>query len=924
MKKIYLMLAAVAALTLFSCSKENDIQKEEVVVPAEEVTTPADDADVPEGMVRLTFAVSAENDAAPELKTSWDGSNHSWANGDQVRILWGTGDSDYVDAEVKSGGVSAVVPETAETFYAVYPTTATYALDLTEGKVTITIPRYQSGKFEDANIMVAKTSNTALRLDFKNMTSIIKLTTGNKYEYNTITVGANQFSTTKLAGTVSTTFPDTFAVDATQNTDFLTIQPGNPSGNTGVAAGKTYYLAMLPGDEITGGIAFKLETRSNSTVLVAGGISKSAFARERSKVYDLGTLDDRIVADWYISETGTEVGISESAPAGPARLMDLLNPSYSTNNTTAGWRLTNATIHVAGGTYNLQALNGGEVFDPNYNLSNLKVHIKGEGDTTNPTKFICNQTATTDRIFAISGTNEVGDFTFENITFLANGDALAPGTAFDFNSSKASKILFKNCVFTGFVQNSTINGGPVFVQNTGAATITFTDCSFSNNTCNTGGAVYIYNDNAAITFNNCVFDTNKAINYAGAIRARSFASLTINGGSFNHNSSDNKGGAIYLDAGSLNIEGTSFTQNSSTNNRGGAILFASTGGESTVSGVTFNQNSATNGGAIHTEAGKVTIKDNTVFSGNSATNGGAIRSTGAVTLKIENATFTGNTATNGGGIALEYDAGAETTITNSSFNTNGNSAILNKGMLKVVACSFKNNTTSSYGSAIYSVGANGKIATAKIFNSLFEGNESTPTEGSGSSMKGCTVLTGSYSYALVANSTFSGNIEHSKSHGVISPGTNTSTKVYVVSSTLSENLYSDGSSTSVGPDFARTTAYLLVYNTISTNTLATIANVVVQNSIFTLRRFKEDRNSYETMTAFGLNPYSGGVYPLNATYADDYNQGMDVDALKGLTYDGNITLTEDEKALLAEDQKGKPRTGGTIMGAYVLTTAPTE
>ena len=44
---------------------------------------------------------------------------------------------------------------------------------------------------------------------------------------------------------------------------------------------------------------------------------------------------------------------------------------------------------------------------------------------------------------------------------------------------------------------------------------------------------------------------------------------------------------------------------------------------------------------------------------------------------------------------------------------------------------------------------------------------------------------------------------------------------------------------------------------------------------------------------------------------------MTAAAIQELTFD-NITLTNDQKALLAKDQKGNDREG-TIMGAYVLT-----
>ena len=63
-------------------------------------------------------------------------------------------------------------------------------------------------------------------------------------------------------------------------------------------------------------------------------------------------------------------------------------------------------------------------------------------------------------------------------------------------------------------------------------------------------------------------------------------------------------------------------------------------------------------------------------------------------------------------------------------------------------------------------------------------------------------------------------------------------------------------------------------------------------------------------------PYDDGVYPLKSTYSS-HTQGMTAAAIQELTFD-NITLTDDQKALLAKDQKGNDR-AGTIMGAYVLT-----
>ena len=839
MKKLYLFILATAVTfaAAVSCSKEADDPTQPSEQQEEEQTVPQDNEDetLPEGKIRLDFSVSSE-----ATKTIWDGTTHAWADGDQIRIIWGEGSEGYVDAEVKDGKVSAEVSD-AEYYYAVYPKTATYALDLANGKVTITIPRYQTGAFADANIMAAKTAKADANLEFKNMTSIIKFTTGSTYSYNSVSFMAND--QTKLTGTVATTFPDEFDVETANGSESIVcIQKGNPSGNAGVSASKTYYLAMLPGAEITNGIGFKIEQRDSETDLLGGAISKSAFARERSKIYDMGTLDSRIIKDWYISESGTGAGNDPMAPAGPARLMDLLNPAYSTNNTTAGWRLTGAIVHVAGGTYNLQELNGGEVFDPHYNLSNLKVHVKGEGDASNPTKFICNQELNTDFIFTLSGSHRVGDFTFENITFApAEGKShIVPGTAFCFDSSAASNISFDGCTFSGFTQDGTINGGPIYVKGTGAVVLTFNDCTFSGNSCNTGGAAYFYNSNAIISITDCTFSGNSSASHGGAIRARAFDSLSISGGSFDSNMSTNsgvKGGAIYVDGGTtVTIDGTTFSNNiggtwdvTSPSGRGGALLFVSSAAV-TVKNATFSGNKASNGGAIHTEKGS--------------------------SVYIVNSTFTGNNATNGASIRSE--------------------------------------------------GADGSLATIIIFNSLFSGNKVTGTGTTG----GFDVqATTNFSRMLIANSTFR-SLEGNAAFGTVNaPNFN------VVSCTFNENT----------ADFNRNFNNGKFYNSILASAELTAGNnlkAAQYYSIFGNTRYGEGGTTTAVETEAGLaaaclGSYSNGVYPLNSSKEASYSAGMSSDDIKKLTFT-DITLTDEQKALLAKDQKGNDRTG-TIMGAYVLT-----
>ena len=848
-------------------------------------------------MVRLTFAVSAENEADPELKTSWNGTTHSWANGDQVRILWGTGDSDYVDAPVVGGKVSATVAD-VDTYYAVYPTTATYALDLTEGKVTITIPRYQSGKFEDANIMAAKTTKADAALSFKNMTSILKFTTGSKYSYNSVSVMANE--QTKLTGTVSTTFQSAFSIETATGSDaIVSVQNGNPLGNAGVVANTTYYLAMLPGDAISNGIGFKIEQREDHVDLIAGGLSKASFNRERSKVYNLGTLDSRIVTDWYISEAGTDTsnGASATDPAGPARLMDLLNPSYSTNNTTAGWRLTNATIHVFGGTYNLQELNGGEVFDPHYNLSNLKVHVKGEGDSTNPTKFICNQAADDEHIFAVSGNHKVGDFTFENITFTANPSASntnSNGVAFNYSGTAdvENTITFKNCAFDGLTSTAsgtTYGGSAVFVYSNKQFDILFDGCSFTNNTSGRG-AVALSNtgEDGNVSFINCSFSNNKATNNGGSLYVYANGKTTIDSSTFEGDGTTStaiNGGAITVIKGaSVTLQNGCVINNCVSQGNGGAIF---NHGNVVIDNSTISNCVGKVGGAIYTD-GTVTIKNNSIISGNSMYSGG----------------------TNGGGIYSIYGTSGSATP---SLDIENSSIISN---------------SSTNGAAIYGgKGDASHFVVTRVFNTLFKSNAASGGATSGANRNGGCVYATDYNYLLFANCTFSDNTVGTG--GIISMGRSGSVdynKLYLVSSTI------DG----LNDGFQRNSKVNVVYNSIVLgNKTNTAQNLSINHSIwgtggkvniYGASTLQTNGNYTNTATStdveFSLGTYSEGVYPLKSTYESLYNQGMSVTDIQALNFD-NITLTGAQKALLAKDQKGNNR-NGTIMGAYVLNTAPTE
>lgn len=648
MKKIYLVLMGVAALSFatLSCSKEavdpsqqEQNQKEETVKDEPAKEDPSGDTPVPEGMIRLTFGVSQEGGVSAnegdDTKTTWDGSTHGWSDDDKIRIIVGEGDvegTDYVDAEVVDGKVTAVVPD-APYYYAVYPTTATYTFTAAEGKISVSFGRNQGGTFKDANIMAAKTSKAAASFNFKNMTSILKFTTAVGSPYTKIDFAAND--KVKLNGTVSTNFEEPFDVETSSTgsyTDMLT---------TDIAADGTYYLAVLPGTTLSNGIGFKV---TKSGAQSTGSLSTSSLSMERCAIRTLPVaIDELIHESWFITETGSgkKDGTSWENAGDAARLVQLIYPTQTRGTgqgLTAAWRLHKATIYVAAGTYNIQAANGGDALAPSYSTSTLTTTIKGgyptglSGTTTsgqdvnnNITIFQCNQLETADRVFAFTETFS-GDITFDGIQFPANGNSRVVGTVLFVNSANVTGALrFKNCSFTNFVQTGTISGGPIYIQNTGeTAKVSFSGCEFSGNQCNTGGAVYINTSvKGVVEFKDgCTFSNNKAASGAGGgcIRARA-GSLVVDNCSFEglgiENSSTvtaGNGGAIQADGATLDIRGSRFSNFMVTTS--GAAIYASN--EAYISNCSFTSNKAkgtnnTSGGIIYVHGtGKILVANSTL------------------------------------------------------------------------------------------------------------------------------------------------------------------------------------------------------------------------------------------------------------------------------------------------------------------------
>jgi filamentous hemagglutinin family protein len=161
-----------------------------------------------------------------------------------------------------------------------------------------------------------------------------------------------------------------------------------------------------------------------------------------------------------------------------------------------------------------------------------------------------NLTINGDGKVTVSGNNAVRVFDIvNNITVNLNGVTVANG---------------RNAVQGGGAQ---INAG---------STLNINNSTFSNNSANTGGAIY---NQGTATITNSTFSSNSA-NFGGAITNQGIA--TITNSTFSGNSSQNEGGAIYNFANTATIRNSTFFGNSANSSGGAIVNFGSMGGNGTV------------------------------------------------------------------------------------------------------------------------------------------------------------------------------------------------------------------------------------------------------------------------------------------------------------------------------------------------------
>ena len=758
MKRYSLFLATFALATFFfSCTREEMNDQETIGTgqtasdATSDETTAGEGTEefepyIPEGeAVTLTFTLLRE-DEDETSKTYYDGSTHGWSEGDQIKIIWGTGNQDCTTATVdhETGTVDVTV-RAADTYYAVYPADGGFALR-ENGQIDFNIPwsvqygtysptdTFLGDQFGKANMMAARAyrSNTFY---FKNLTHIVK------FQYASSTYHHFRFRSNsggvKLSGTFGVSFVSENSISFVAKQSDIAATPADGDGfiqlegvRIATDTDQYYYFAVPVNANFSNGYGF--QARSNWSggawdvnASVASAINRRALtSTAATRISNLGDIGGYLHRNWFITPNGTGSGSSWADAGGIPLLLNLLGKSTADGGLNSTRRLNNARIYMREGTYNFQSnpdweddypdafSTGGLTFDSDAWSGGVIKNITkiyggypssyttgttttGADPTNHPTVWRSNRGAS-DRIFHADGCI-FNDWTFDGISFEGGGTGIAvSGQAFLFDNGTSGKVTFNACSFTNFystVSSGTYyGGGAVLVDTNGDLDLAFTDCTFDTNWADRGAAVVLHNtaSGSDISFTNCSFTQHRADGNGGVFYLYGGAKASFEGCDFSHHTDvtydASAGGAGSIQSGAsltlANCDFDAFT----ANGVGGAIL---NHGDLIINGGSFTDCKATTNSSHP----------------NHATFGGAIFSDGSVTV-------TGTT----------FDSNQSLAYGTKTQNEGGGAIATSGGTLTINGCTFVNNS-SPKGGAVYARNATVTIQDDSGTRTTFSGNE---------------------------------------------------------------------------------------------------------------------------------------------------------------------------------------------------------
>lgn len=527
MKKFY-TLFIIAAFAAAACQKEipNDAQTGTPVGPTELT----DDNGNP-----ILNPVSISFDASSITKVAIDADGKaSWEAGDKIKIccLDAEGTAKYItsgEVNLTDGTFTAVV-EDADTYYAVYPSTLEVEQTAESFAVRFKTGRNVSTQFKDAAWYAAKTTKDAKSFAFKSISTVLRFDVENpdaeSVYFRSMGGGLTALCAAKY-------FPVDFADDGsvavkkpTSPTAYITFGGMNGAG--------TYYLTLpavgekaISDDDVPlDGFMLKL---NGSTSGIPAAYYSSPITLTPGKLYNLSTsVDDKIVWDYYISETGTGTGLTVDSPASLTHLQTSGNPAFIAIKGKVSMLRDGAKFHIIG-TFDdpISVINQkqnrvvniiphqGSKFTLNVNKAEVTVSFSDQTvsdgsvafNVTAGTLNIDNATFSgyTSNIFNVStgGNLTLKDSKIINNTFSGSNEAAITVTEYF-----TGKFYLTNCIFAGNKQNHTSKNVGIAIQcaqnKNASAFLGINNCLFFNNA---GKAIDHNPSHMNLGFAHCILNT---------------------------------------------------------------------------------------------------------------------------------------------------------------------------------------------------------------------------------------------------------------------------------------------------------------------------------------------------------------------------------------------------------------------------------
>lgn len=379
-------------------------------------------------------------------------------------------------------------------------------------------------------------------------------------------------------------------------------------------------------------------------------------------------------------------------------------------------------------------------------------------------------------IYMTLGTVKIDGAEFNKNTATTNGGAISLGEEIEVETTvtdeetgetttttteyKSATLTATNCDFSE--NTAATNGGAFHIIAESTATVT--DSTFTKNvaTAGNGGAIYtsskiIAEGENGLIVEDCTFGKSGDTSYANKATSTTASGTTNNG----------YGGAIYITAGNAKIVDTSFLYNKAYN--GGAIgagaanIITIVADDNSSMALFEGNNASAMGGAIRLwgTASGTTITGYTFNSNSSTGNGGAIQTDQGTKLGINNCNFNSNkaTGTGGNGGAIYMTVNSEVAITNTWFEQNAagqhGGAIWNEaGTLSILNSDFIENEAAKYGGAVGTVGTSSDKSTTTIAvtdgqTHYFKNNVANKNDGG--AIRGAKVTINLVGYTFIGN-----------------------------------------------------------------------------------------------------------------------------------------------------------------------------